>query len=82
MNVVLYPLITEKGMNHLEKNKLQVVVDVRSTKNMIKNDIKKLYGHNIISIRTMMTMKGKKKAIITFKEEDAANEIATRLGLI
>jgi len=40
-----------------------------------------LYGFKVTSVRTMTTMKGQKKAIISFEKDDAASEIATRLGL-
>ena len=78
---VKYPFITEKAMLHMEKGKLQVIVDFRANKHQIKADIEELYGFEVIHVRTMTTMKGLKKAIITFEKPDAANEIATRLGL-
>lgn len=80
-NVIEYPFITEKAMTHMEDGKLQVIVDFRSNKKQIKRDIESLYGFDVVSVRTMTTMNGQKKAIITFKKSDAANEIATRLGL-
>jgi large subunit ribosomal protein L23 len=81
MSIVKYPFITEKAMGHMEDGKLQVIVDFRSNKTQIKNDIEALYGFKVAAVRTMTTMKGQKKAIITFEKADAASEIATRLGL-
>ena len=82
MNSILYPFVTEKTVSFLDKNKLQIISDFRSNKKDIKNEIEKLYGYKVLSINTMMTLKGKKKAIITFKEKNAANEISTKLGII
>ena len=82
MNSILYPFVTEKTISFLDKNKLQIISDFRSNKKDIKNEIEKLYGDKVLSINTMMTLKGKKKAIITFKEKNAANEISTKLGII
>lgn len=81
MMSVKYPFITEKAMLHMENSKLQVIVDFRANKHQIKKDIEELYGFKVVNVRTMTTMKGLKKAIITFEKSDAAHEIATRLGL-
>ena len=80
-DVIQYPFITEKAMNLMEEGKLQVIVDIRANKQQIKKDIEALYGFEVLSVNTMTTMNGQKKAIIKFKKSDAAHEIATRLGL-
>nr|QNT35587.1 50S ribosomal protein L23 [uncultured Methanosarcinales archaeon] len=79
---IKYPFITEKATIQLEEeNKLQLVVDINATKNRIRKEIEEIYGFEVARVRTMITPKGKKKAIVAFTEGDAANEIATRLGL-
>ncbi len=82
MSVINYPFITEKAMMHMEDNKLQFVVDTRSNKDQIRGEVTKMYGFKVIDVCTMTTMKGKKKALVTFEETDAAHEIATRIGLM
>jgi large subunit ribosomal protein L23 len=82
MSSVDYPFVTEKAMMLLDENKLQFIVDTRSNKKQIVEDVEKLYGFKVKSIRTMTTMKGMKKAILTFEEPESANEIATRIGLV
>lgn len=82
MNVIKYPFITEKAMMLLEDNKLQFIVDTRANKNQIKADVMKMYGFPVESVCTMSTMKGLKKAIVTFEGTEAAHEIATRIGLM
>ncbi len=82
MNSVKYPFVTEKAMMLLDYNKLQFIVDTRSNKYQIKEEVEKLYGFKVNSVRTMTTMKGMKKAILTFEGTEAAHEIATRIGLI
>jgi large subunit ribosomal protein L23 len=82
MNSVKYPFVTEKAMMFLDENKLQFIVDTRSNKHLIKEEVEKLYGFKVNSVRTMTTMKGMKKAILTFEGTEAAHEIATRIGLI
>ncbi len=82
MSSIKYPFITEKAMMLLEDNKLQFIVDTRSNKGQIKSDVVEMYGFPVKSICTMTTMKGIKKAVVTFEGGDAAHEIATRIGLM
>jgi large subunit ribosomal protein L23 len=82
MNAIRYPFITEKAMMLMDDNKLQFVVDTRANKKQVEDDVVKMYGFSVKSVRTMTTMKGLKKALVTFEEPDAAHEIATRIGLV
>lgn len=61
MNSIKYPFVTEKAMMLLDENKLQFIVDTRSNKKQIVEDVEKLYGFKVRSVRTMTTMKGTKK---------------------
>jgi large subunit ribosomal protein L23 len=82
MSSVNYPFVTEKAMMLLEENKLQFIVDMRANKKQIVEDVERLYGFKVKSIRTMTTMKGLKKAVLNFEEPESAHEIATRIGLM
>ncbi|WP_135606318.1 50S ribosomal protein L23 [Methanococcoides sp. NM1] len=82
MSAIRYPFITEKAMMLMDDNKLQFVVDTRANKKQVEDDVVKMYGFSVKSVRTMTTMKGLKKALVTFEETDAAHEIATRIGLV
>ncbi|MEL4305131.1 50S ribosomal protein L23 [Methanococcoides sp. LMO-2] len=82
MSAIKYPFITEKAMMLMDDNKLQFVVDTRANKKQVESDVVKMYGFAVKSVRTMTTMKGLKKALVTFEEPDAAHEIATRIGLM
>ncbi len=82
MSSINYPFVTEKAMMLLDENKLQFIVDTRSNKKQIVEDVEKLYGFKVNSVRTMTTMKGTKKAILTFEGSESAHEIATRIGLM
>ena len=82
MNSIKYPFITEKAMVLMDQNKLQFIVDMRANKHQIKKGVENLYGFNVLSVKTLTTMKGTKKAIITFEEPESAHEIATRIGLL
>jgi large subunit ribosomal protein L23 len=78
-----YPFVTEKAMVLLEnESKLQFLVSRDSTKHTVKRDIQKAFGQNVKAVRMMMTMHGEKKAIVSFENEKAAEEILSRLGIM
>jgi large subunit ribosomal protein L23 len=81
--VLRHPYVTEKAMMTLEKeNKLQFLVEKNATKKQIKNEIEKTFAQEVRGISTVMTMHGEKKAIISFANEKAAEEILSRLGIM
>ena len=81
--VLRHPYVTEKAMMTLEKeNKLQFLVDKDATKNQIKREIEKTFEQEVRGVSTVMTMHGEKKAIISFANEKAAEEILSRLGIM
>jgi large subunit ribosomal protein L23 len=78
-----YPFVTEKAMMLLEKeSKLQFLVRREATKEEIKREIERTFDKKVTAIRTVNTMKGQKKAIISFADEKAAEEILSRLGIM
>jgi large subunit ribosomal protein L23 len=78
-----YPFVTEKAMMLLEnQSKLQFLVSREASKGTIKRDIEKMFGQNVKNVRTVMNMHGEKKAIVSFENEKAAEEILSRLGIM
>lgn len=78
-----HPIVTEKAMVLLENvNQLSFIVEKEARKEDIKAAIEKTFGKKIAAINTMMTTKGTKKAIITFEEKNAAEEILSQLGIV
>ncbi len=81
--VLKFPHATEKATYGVEnESKIQFVVDRNATKPEIKKAVEKMFGQQVTSVRTMMTTKGEKKAIIGFTNEKAAEEILSRLGIM
>jgi LSU ribosomal protein L23P len=81
--ILRYPFVTEKAMMMLEQeNKLQFLVRREATKPQIKKEIERAFEKSVRDVRTVMTMKGEKKAIISFADEKAAEEILSRLGIM
>ncbi|MCK4938442.1 MAG: 50S ribosomal protein L23 [Methanosarcinales archaeon] len=82
MSAIKHPFVTEKATYNIEdNNKLQFIVDINATKDQIKREIEELYNIPIISVNTMITMKGKKKAIVSFEGDNTAGELASKLGI-
>ena len=65
--VLKYPFVTEKAMMMLEQqSKLQFLVLDTATKPQIKRELEKSFEQKVMKVETMMTAKGKKKAIVSF----------------
>lgn len=81
--VLKYPFVTEKATMMLEgENKLQFIVQRNATKQDIKRELESTFEQKVAEVRTMMTMKGEKKAIVKFADEKAAEEFLSRLGIM
>jgi large subunit ribosomal protein L23 len=80
--MIIHPHVTEKATMLAEQNNLlQFIVGVDDTKTKVKKEIEALYKVKVHSVNTMMTPKGKKKAIVVFEEPNTATELASRLGI-
>jgi large subunit ribosomal protein L23 len=82
MSVIHHPLVTEKAMNQMDfENTLQFLVDIDASKPDVREEVEGRYDVTVDSVNTMVTMTGKKKAIVTLSEDDDAQEIASRIGV-
>jgi large subunit ribosomal protein L23 len=80
--VIQHPYVTEKATLMAEMNNvLQFIVDTDDTKTKVKKEIEALYDVKVYRVNTMLTSKGKKKAIVVFEEPNTATELASRLGI-
>ncbi len=80
--MIIHPHVTEKATMLAEQNNLlQFIVGVDDTKTKVKKEIEALFKVKVHSVNTMMTPKGKKKAIVVFEEPNTATELASRLGI-
>ncbi len=64
------------------ENKLLFIVDLKANKEEIKREVERVFETSVKSVRTMITFKGEKKAIIELEEEGKAKEIGTSLGIL
>lgn len=81
--VVKYPISTEKVVKMMQQeNKLAFVVDKKSTKTEIKNEVEKLFKVKVVGIQTFITNRGIKKAYVKLGKDNVAMDVATDLGLM
>ena len=82
-DVIKFPLSTEKNIKLMEaENKLIFIVDISARKNEIKAALEKMFNVKIVNVNTLIDPKGRKKAYVTFSDENPAIDIATNLGLM
>ncbi|MBL7055236.1 50S ribosomal protein L23 [Candidatus Woesearchaeota archaeon] len=81
--IVKYPLSTEKSIRLMEsENKLVFVVDKKANKSDIKKAIATMFKAEVVSVKTLTDIKGRKKAYVEFSQKTPAIDIATQLGLM
>ncbi len=77
-----FAYVTEKATAQLDReNKLSFIVDAGDTKEDIKQAVSEIYDVTVIAVKTLITPKGTKKAVVTLSSDDSAEEIASRLGI-
>ena len=82
-NVLLYPFISEKAVNLIEKeNKITFIVNDRATKQDIKKAVEEKFKVKVVKVNVVRTMKGQKKALVKLAKEFKATNIASQLGVI
>jgi large subunit ribosomal protein L23 len=78
---VLYPYVTEKTMNQMEKNNaLEFIVRRSAKKAEIKYSVEKMFDVKVKNISIKITKTGK-HAIVTFMPEFNAEDIGMRIGV-
>jgi len=80
---ILYALTTEKAAGAMDvTNTLTFVVEDSATKIEIRKEAEASWGEKIVSVNTLRTIDGRKKAIVKFAKKGAASQIAGKLKLI
>jgi len=81
--VIHHPLISEDSVNLIEtENKITFIVNLKATKNDVRQAVEELYAVRVTSVRTVITSTGVKKAYVRLSPEHKAADLAVRLGLL
>ena len=80
--ILIKPLMTEKAVKMIEiENKIAFIVSRNSTKDKIKKEFESTFDAKIKSINVHIS-KNRKLAFIRMKDENAAINVATKLGVM
>ena len=80
--MIISPYVTEKTFNMMEReNKMVFIVNERANKRAIKQAIEILYEVKVESLNTAKTIYGK-KAYVKLSKENAATDLAAKLGIV
>lgn len=83
MNVLMYPIATEKALGGVDKDNLIVyVVDMRANKTEIRKEFEATFGVKVEKVNTSRTIKNMKKAYIRLDKGFKASDIARKLKLV
>jgi len=81
--ILKYPYATEKASMIVERDgQLQVIVARKASTGQIKVAIEKMFDQPVTRVRTLMNNRGEKKAMVSFSNPKAAEEILSRLGIM
>ena len=81
--MIRFPLNTEKSIRVMESdNTLVFVVDSKDTKDSIKKAVQEQFNVKVLSVNTLITLTGKKKAVVRLSPETPAIDVMTKLGLM
>ena len=76
-------VVSEKSTRLMEfDNKLTFEVSKSATKSLIKILIENELGKKVKSVSTVNSIDGTKRAIVTFRDENVASDLAAQLGLV
>jgi large subunit ribosomal protein L23 len=79
---ILAPLKTEKYIQLIEfQNTVGFLVDQRATKDNVKKEVEQVFNVKVASVRTYVTPKGDKHALVKLAAGSKAEDIANKLKL-
>jgi len=81
--IIKSPLTTESAMKKIEEiNTLVFIVDIKATKQKIKEAVKSMYDVQCAKVNTLIRPDGKKKAYVHLTQDYDALDVANPIGII
>lgn len=82
-SIIKAAVSSEKAITYMERyNTLIFIVDLKATKQDVKQAIEKLFNVKVAKVRILITPRGEKKALVRLSKEYKASDVATRLGIV
>ena len=80
--ILIAPIKTEKAIGKIEfANTLTFEVDLSATKNSVKKEVEKLFSVKVSSVKTYITAKGAKRALVALAAGSKAEDVTTKLKM-
>lgn len=80
--ILVEPIKTEKAIGKIEfNNKITFRVGEKSTKKQIKEEVEKIFSVKVHSVKTYLTQKGQKRAIVRLADGYKAEDISSKLKM-
>lgn len=81
--ILISPIKTEKAIGKIEyENTLTFRVGLKSTKKDVKDEVEKLFKVKVASVKTFVTSRGHKHALVKLGKESKADDVAIKLKMI
>lgn len=81
--ILVAPIKTEKAIGKIpSENALTFQVTLDATREDVKKDVENLFNVKVASVRTHITFKGRKHAIVKLTKEFKADDVAIKLKMI
>lgn len=80
--ILIAPIKTEKAIGKIEfNNTITFEVDLNAGKNDVKKEIERLFAVKVANVTTLITPKGKKRAVVRLAQGFKAEDITTKLKM-
>ena len=80
--VLVEPIKTEKAIGKIEfNNKITFRVEEKATKKQIKEEVEKIFNVKVHSVKTYLTARGQKRAIVRLADGHKAEDISSKLKM-
>jgi ribosomal protein L23 len=81
--IIVGPVRTEKAIAKIEyHNTITFHVEVKSSKKDVKDEVEKLFKVKVADVRTYVTPRGEKHALVKLTKDFKADDIATKLKVV
>ncbi|MFH1393641.1 MAG: 50S ribosomal protein L23 [Candidatus Micrarchaeota archaeon] len=81
--ILIGPVKTEKAILMIDNdNALTFEVALRSTKKQVQEEVERLFEVKVASVRTFITSKGNKRAVVRLEKGFKADDVATKLKIV
>ena len=82
MAILKEPVKTEKAIGKIEfENTITFKVDNKATKHQVKDEVEKVFGVKVQSVKTYIAPGGEKRAVVRLAEGHKAEDISSKLKM-